>query len=238
MQPQYKMPVSSKVLYFKGFPELQERLARKICDLDPIFARKYFQPKVTFEEQKKADDDILDFVKNISTQDKVLRGESGQKNEIFENTDSIQLQARRREIELEQQAKDMRLKGNEYMKSKEFSDALNFYEKAIQLYPKDASCHCNKAMAYLKLKNFSKAIESANKALDLQPDYLKALHRRGKAYFSTGKFKEAVRDFQRGLELEPENKELNKELRDARNKLHEAERKQGPTMEVIEEKVD
>lgn len=55
----------------------------------------------------------------------------------------------------------MRLKGNEYMKSKEFSEALNFYEKALQLNPKDASTHCNKAMAYLKLKNFSKTVESA-----------------------------------------------------------------------------
>ena len=150
-------------------------------------------PGVTTEEQREADDDINSFVKGIAQSDRTLKGNMD-KDQIFEDN-PIKLEAARRAIELQQQAKDMRSKGNEYMKSKEFNEALNCYEKALQLDPKDAACHSNKAMAYLKLKNYPKVITEATKALDLQPGYIKALHRRGKAYYSTGNAKLAIKDF-------------------------------------------
>jgi len=53
----------------------------------------------------------------------------------------------------------------------------------------------------------------------LKPGYLKAYHRRGKAYAALDKNAEAIKDFQYILEEEPENKDVNKDLMDARVKL-------------------
>ena len=50
----------------------------------------------------------------------------------------------------------------------------------------------------------------------MKPDYLKAYHRRGKALAALERYEEAITDFQFLLEQEPDNKEVNKELKDAR----------------------
>jgi tetratricopeptide (TPR) repeat protein len=51
-------------------------------------------------------------------------------------------------------AEDERLKGNEFMKSKEYQDAVNCYSKSLEIM-KEAATYSNRAMAYLKLKNYN-----------------------------------------------------------------------------------
>lgn len=43
-------------------------------------------------------------------------------------------------------------KGNQYFKDQDFGQALIFYSKAIDLYPKDTVYLANRAMCYLKLE--------------------------------------------------------------------------------------
>jgi Tfp pilus assembly protein PilF len=74
-------------------------------------------------------------------------------------------------------------------------------------------------MAYLKQASYRQCIEDADKAIELKPGYLKAHHRRGKAYAALNKHADAIKDFQLILEEEPENKDVNKDLKDARRKL-------------------
>ena len=50
---------------------------------------------------------------------------------------------------------------------------------------------------------------------------MKAIHRRGKALAALKKYDEAIKDFQYILEAEPENKDVNKDLMDARTLLKE-----------------
>lgn len=47
-----------------------------------------------------------------------------------------------------------RNKGNEAMKSKDFDEAIGFYNKSMDWDNKQASTYCNRALAYLK-KNCS-----------------------------------------------------------------------------------
>jgi tetratricopeptide (TPR) repeat protein len=56
--------------------------------------------------------------------------------------------------------------------------------------------------------------------LRLDPNYLKAHHRRGKAYLATRKYDLAIKDFQAILEKEPDNKDINRDLMDAREALN------------------
>jgi len=85
----------------------------------------------------------------------------------------------------------------------------------------------------LRTKEFGKAIEDANTTLRLSPGYIKAYHRRGKAYASTGKYEKAIEDFQTILEKEPNNEDINKSLKDARDKLIEREEKNTPKIEEV-----
>jgi len=60
----------------------------------------------------------------------------------------------------------------------------------------------------------------SNSALKLDPTYLKAHHRRGKAYLAMREYEPAIRDFQAILEKEPDNKDINRDLMEAREALN------------------
>lgn len=86
------------------------------------------------------------------------------------------------------------MKGNEFMKSKEYEEAVNSYTKSLEIF-EEAATFSNRAMANLRLKRYSQTIEDSNNALRLDPNYLKAHHRRGKAYLATKKYELAIKDF-------------------------------------------
>ena len=128
-------------------------------------------------------------------------------------------------IEKRQQAESERFKGNEFMREKDFAEAIKCYTKAIDLNPNEAATYSNRAMAYLKMKVYPKVIEDANKAIELDPVYVKAYHRRGKAYLATKKYALAIPDFQFILEKNPDDKDINACLKEARQALNIAEPK-------------
>ena len=119
-------------------------------------------------------------------------------------------------LEREKIAENERLKGNEFVKAKEYSSAVGCYTRSIELNNQEPFTFANRAMAYLKMKLYKNAVEDSNSALELKPGYLKAIHRRGKAYAALGEYEKAIKDFQKILEEEVDNKEVNKDLMDTR----------------------
>lgn len=113
------------------------------------------------------------------------------------------------------------MKGNEAVKAKDYSEAVSCYSRSIELNPTEAFTYANRAMAYLKLKDYRKVVEDADKAIELKPGYLKAYHRRGKAHHALNEHEQAIKDFQYILEEEPDNKDVNKDLMEARAQLNE-----------------
>lgn len=57
------------------------------------------------------------------------------------------------------------MKGNEFMKSKEYDTAIECYSKSIELFPEDPASYSNRALAYLKIKRNGSCIEDADKCL-------------------------------------------------------------------------
>jgi tetratricopeptide (TPR) repeat protein len=90
---------------------------------------------------------------------------------------------------------DERLKGNEFMKSKEYTEAAECYTKSIEIFPNEAATYSNRALAYLKVKKNASCIVDANRCLELDPTFLKAYHRRGKAYQAAQQYEEAIKDY-------------------------------------------
>lgn len=123
------------------------------------------------------------------------------------------------------------MKGNECMKSKEYETSIDCYTKSIEIFPDEPATFSNRAMAYLKLKQYKNAIKDADKAISLKPDYIKAYHRRGKAHLGIKHYEAAIKDFQYILERDPHNKEINRDLLNARVALNDTEKEQSK-MEV------
>lgn len=178
---------------------------------------------ISNEARSAVAQDIADFLNDIQQTDQKLSREKAKdegSEDIFENGNrSNHLNVLIEEIEKKKQSENERLKGNEYMKNKEFQDAIECYGKAIDLCPTDAATFSNRAMAHLKVKEFARALEDAESAIKLKEDYVKAYHRRGKAYLAMNKIEMAIRDFQYILEKEPHNKEAMQEIKNARKKL-------------------
>lgn len=80
--------------------------------------------------------------------------------------------------------------GNSRFKSGKFSDAIEFYNKAIETCPKSqpldlSTFYQNRAAAYEQLKKWSAVKEDCTSALELNSRYIKALFRRAKASENT-----------------------------------------------------
>ena len=178
----------------------------KLKEVDPKFKTREDFNKYTPADEAEANADVLGFLDEMNEADKKLKGEDSRefkhgKKAIFDEGETVKKgpteaqKAFAASVENKRSAEDARYSGNEYMRSKEYDEAVNAYTRSINLNPSEAATYCNRAMAYLRMKNFARCIEDADKTLDMEPDYVKAYHRRGKAYLATNKYELAIRDF-------------------------------------------
>ncbi|XP_062509371.1 small glutamine-rich tetratricopeptide repeat-containing protein alpha-like isoform X2 [Corticium candelabrum] len=104
-----------------------------------------------------------------------------------------------------QRAEALKNEGNEFIKSNKFESALQCYNGAIEIDPKNPIYACNRAVAYLKMQQYEKAIVDCEKAIDLDPEYSKAYGRLGYAQLQMGKLEEANEAYEKALKFDPEN---------------------------------
>lgn len=110
-------------------------------------------------------------------------------------------------------------KGNEEYKKKNFKEALNYYEKAIELAPNEVTYYNNKAACLIEMKEFEKAIEACDKAIEISKsghyDYEKlarALSRKASALSNLEKYDEALNYYQQSL-LEKGDQKVKDEIK-------------------------
>ncbi|XP_037946088.1 serine/threonine-protein phosphatase 5 [Teleopsis dalmanni] len=97
--------------------------------------------------------------------------------------------------------------GNEYLKSKDFTKAIEFYTKAIELCPSSAIYYANRSLAHLRQESFGFALQDGISAVKSDPAYLKGYYRRAAAHMSLGKFKQALSDFEYVSKCRPNDKD-------------------------------
>lgn len=124
--------------------------------------------------------------------------------------------------EEKENAEKLKNKGNEFMKSEKYSDALESYSQAIKLDPKNAVYFCNRAAAYSKLSKHQQAIEDCNRALTIDPSYSKAYGRMGIAFTALDDHESGYECYRKALELDPDNQSYQNNLEIAEQKLKEA----------------
>ncbi|MFQ5584209.1 MAG: tetratricopeptide repeat protein [Calditrichia bacterium] len=69
--------------------------------------------------------------------------------------------------------------GNLLFDSQRFSEAIPYYEKAIEIHPHEADVIVDLGVCYYNLENFEKASELFQQALEVNPDHVNALYNTG-----------------------------------------------------------
>ncbi|XP_058477788.1 dnaJ homolog subfamily C member 7-like [Solea solea] len=119
------------------------------------------------------------------------------------------------EEDLERQAECFKEQGNALYSRKDYSEAFNYYTKAIDACPRNASYYGNRAATLMMLFRFREALEDSQQAVRLDDCFMKGHLREGKCHLSLGNAMAASRCFQKVLELEPSNREAHQENKNA-----------------------
>ena len=91
--------------------------------------------------------------------------------------------------------------GRQAIDAKRWNEALNAYNKAIELNPNDASAYNNRGLAYDNLDKNDLAIADYEKAIELNPKYRDAFNNIGNSYGRRGYYKQAILYYDRAIEL-------------------------------------
>jgi tetratricopeptide (TPR) repeat protein len=82
--------------------------------------------------------------------------------------------------------------------------AIEDFNRAIEIKPDFELAYNNKGNAYQGLGNSRQAIEDFNRAIEIKPGYADAYYNRGIAYKGLGNYKQAIEDYGRAIEIKPD----------------------------------
>jgi tetratricopeptide (TPR) repeat protein len=91
-----------------------------------------------------------------------------------------------------------------YYKMENYSEAVKYYKKAIELTPDYPFSYNNLGVIYLQTKQYEQAEEYFQKAIALDPFYIKAVCNLGVTYFKMNNYSEAKRWYKNALKIDPE----------------------------------
>ena len=86
----------------------------------------------------------------------------------------------------------------------QYKNALNDYDYALQLQPKNTQLLVNRGTTKGKSGDLQGAIADFNKALELDPQVAGAYENRGLAYFYLNQYDKALADYNKALSIKPE----------------------------------
>ena len=178
-------------------------------------ARKSPVDPETAQKEKAA---LQDFFMEMEEKEKGSKG--GDRNAIFEEgSKSNKQDLEQDKLKMRNRAEAEKNKGNECMKSKDWSEAIQHYELAVSL---DSSFHIafgNLSQAYIELKSeiyvileYKDAVQAAGKAIEIEPKFQKGYYRRSKANQGLGNFLEAAKDLKKILQLGEKDDSIQSEL--------------------------
>ncbi|XP_018321482.1 RNA polymerase II-associated protein 3 [Agrilus planipennis] len=98
-------------------------------------------------------------------------------------------------------------KGNKFVKSQMWDEAILCYTQAIKYYGYDPIFYANRALCHLKKQNFKAAESDCTVALQLDKTYVKAYQRRAAAREKLGQLQQAHDDLLKVFDYESNNKE-------------------------------
>jgi len=89
--------------------------------------------------------------------------------------------------------------------NKNYSTAVNCYEKAIELDPMHDNAWNNKGSSLHRLGRYEKALSCFDKAIEIDADYANAWNNKGSSLQDLNRYAEALSCYNKAIELEPKN---------------------------------
>ena len=115
------------------------------------------------------------------------------------------------ETEMSAEAEKWYNNGVELFKLGYFGEAIEAFNKAIEIKPDYAEAWCNKGVALGGLERYEEAIEAYNKAIEINPDFAEAWFGKAIIYSIKGNREEALKNLSKAIKLDPKLKQLAKE---------------------------
>jgi len=125
------------------------------------------------------------------------------------------------EEKLEEEVLKFKEQGNAAFKEGKFEEALQHYNKALELSPSNIHLYGNRAAVFIRMNQHDKALADADKAIAINPNWGRAHHRRGTALHHQEKYLEAKKAFLTGLHYEPDNEAIKKSLDETNEKIQQ-----------------
>lgn len=97
------------------------------------------------------------------------------------------------------------VEGTEFSKQNKILEALQCFDKAIEINPSFEIPWGNKAGIFLNLKRFDEALQSADKALELSKSWLDMLKLKGMILLNLGRNEEAIESLEKATKIDPED---------------------------------
>jgi tetratricopeptide (TPR) repeat protein len=88
---------------------------------------------------------------------------------------------------------------------KQAKEAIDDFNKSIQLSPDNATVYNNRGNALMDLGHPDEAVKDFDRAIALSPDYGAAHNNRGNAHAALGQYDPAFQDYRKAVELMPQN---------------------------------
>jgi tetratricopeptide (TPR) repeat protein len=123
--------------------------------------------------------------------------------------------------------KEYTLKGEECYYKKEYNEAIQCYDKALEIEPNHAYVWIKKASALVDLGKLNEVIQCIDKALEIEPNDAPTWNNKGLVLAKLGKYDEAIQCYDRALEIDPYNDQIKQNRNIALEKLGKSEKKLG-----------
>ncbi len=94
-------------------------------------------------------------------------------------------------------------KGNTHVENGMYSEAIQCYDKALEINPVMADVWNNKGLALARIAKYEEAVTCYDKAIDLRPDDEEVIYNKGIALAHLGRTKEAIECYDKILEKNP-----------------------------------
>jgi len=102
--------------------------------------------------------------------------------------------------------------GNTIYSMGKYEEAIDSFNKALQIYPENSIAWNNKGLAFAKMGDLDEAIGCYENALMINPEDPVFLTNKGSTMYKKGDIEEAIGCFESALELNPESKTAKKGL--------------------------
>ncbi len=109
--------------------------------------------------------------------------------------------------------------GVAHAKQKSYAKAADFYQRSLEILPKEEVIWANFAVTQIRLGREKEGWSNFNKALLLNPSQPEIYVLRAQEFYQRGAYANAVRDLETALNMRPEDESVRRNLQAARQMI-------------------